>query len=155
MFARPFRTAALAAAASLTLAGCASAPASGSFDYAATSRPTLSASTRTFNAEAIRRTGALTAWDAVRTLVPPHRLYSSIDDASSRSLAAARNGRNDGVRFVLDGQPLLDSEPLRSIPAGDVLSLRILSASEAAMLLAGGSASGAILVETRYTLGRR
>lgn len=154
MFARPLHQCALAAAASLTLAACASAPASGSSEYAMSARPTLSASTRTFNAEAIRRTGALTAWDAIRTLVPPHRLDSSID-LSLRSLTPGRNGRNDGVRFVLDGQPLLDSEPLRSIPAGDVLSLRILTASEAALLLAGGSTSGAIVVETRYTLRRR
>ena len=154
MFARSFRTSALAAAASLILAGCASAPTSGSPAYATSSRPALSASTRTFTAEAIRRSGAVTAWDAIRTLVPPHRLYPSAD-AAVRSLTTGRNGTNDGVRFVLDGLPLLDSEPLRSIPASDLLSLRVLSASEAALLVAGGSASGAILVETRYSLRRR
>ncbi len=154
MVAPSFRSSALAAAASLALASCASAPASGSAAYATSSRPALSASTRTFNAEAIRRSGAITAWDAIRMLVPAHRLYPPID-ASLRSATAGRNGRNDGVRFVLDGVPLLDSEPLRSIPADNLLSLRILSASEAALLVAGGSASGAILLETRYTLRRR
>ena len=154
MFARPFRPRVLAVAASLTLAGCASAPTSRSSVYATSSRSALSASTRTFTAEAIRRSGAITAWDAIRTLVPPHRLYPSAD-ASMRSLTAGRNGTNDGVRFVLDGLPLLDSEPLRSIPASDVLSVRVLSASEAAPLLAGGSSSGAIVVETRYSLRRR
>ena len=154
MFAPPFRSTALAVAACLTLAACASAPASGSSAYATSSRPAQSASTRTFNAEAIRRSGAITAWDAIRTLVPPHRLYSSLD-ASLRSLTPGRNGRSDGVRFILDGQPLLDPEPLRSVPASDVLSVRVLSGSEAALLLAGGNASGAVVVETRYMLRRR
>lgn len=150
MFARPFRPCALAVAASLALAACGTTASLGSRQHVSSARVSpLTPTSRVYTAEQIRRTGALTAWDAVRSLVPAHRL-SGYRDGPLRAFGPRHAGSS--IQLILDGHPMLDMEPLQSIPATEVLSLRILSASEAALYAAGGWESGAILVQTRGSL---
>jgi hypothetical protein len=151
MLARTFRVCAVAALVTLATAACASTGSAPSETYLASSRMrSLTPTSRVYDAERIRRSGATTAWDAVRLLVPRYRLEAQ--QSLSSMLRGPRSTADEPVRLILDGHPIMDMEPLRVIPAQDVVSIHVLSATEAAVYLAGEGGRPAIVVETRYSL---
>jgi hypothetical protein len=155
MLARTFRSRAAAALATLVMAACAStASPRAEADLASSRLTSLTPTSRSFDAERIRRSGATTAWDAVRLLVPRYRLEAARNSLSMLS-TPRRNGYELPIRLILDGHPIMDLEPLRAVPAQDLISIHVLSATEAATYFAGEGGRPAIVVQTRYSLHPR
>jgi hypothetical protein len=154
MLARTFRPrGAVAALAALAMTACASTVSARSEANFASTRLSLIPSSRVFDAERIRRSGALTAWDAVRLLAPRYRLEAARGSAMLRR-APTMNGY-ESVRLILDGHPVMDFDPLRAIPAQDVVSIHLLNATEAATYFAGQGDRSAIVVQTKYSVRNR
>ena len=153
MLARSFRSRASAALALLALAACASTNAGMSNEYAIVPRVTpLTPTSRVLDADRIHRSGATTAWDAIRLLVPSYRVQPS-RVTSLRMFVGPTEGVFDGTtRLMIDGHQIRDLEALQSIPAEEVIAIHILSATEAATYFGPGTGGGAIVVQTRTTL---
>jgi hypothetical protein len=110
---------------------------------------------RYFDASRIQRSGAITAWDAVRFLAP-HLRVAEVDPLGvRRSPATAGSGISGtpNARIVVDGFPIADPLVLRAIPASDVIDIQVLGALDAVMRLGQGYGGGAILIRT--TAGTR
>lgn len=151
MFARSFRSYASAALAALAVAACASTTPSMSNEYAMASRVTpLTPTSRVLDADRIHRSGATTAWDAIRLLVPGYRVQPG-------RITSLRFSPSDGpfdgtTRLMIDGHQIRDLEALQAIPAEEVIAIHLLSATEAATYFGPGTGGGAIVVQTRTTL---
>ena len=144
MLARSFRSRAFALA-TLALAGCASATPSTSTEYRRVSRvQPLTPTSRVLDADRIYRSGATTAWDAIRLLLPSYRMQSE-RGAPPRALSDLEAT----TRLVIDGHLIRDLEALQAIPAAEVIAIHLLSATEAGIYFGPGSSSGAIIVQTR------
>jgi outer membrane receptor protein involved in Fe transport len=103
-------------------------------------------------AEQIAASGAKTAWDAVRVLVPNLQLRERGDTPTK----IQRRGRasiylDDQVRLMVDNVRVNDIAVLAQIPAGDVLSIELLSGLDATTFYGGSSTSGVIIVRTKST----
>jgi hypothetical protein len=157
MPARSFRSCGVAALVTLAMAACAStAVPRSNDDYAALSRvPSLTPTSRVFDAERIRRSGAQTAWDAVRLLVPRHRLQSS--RGPSLRTFDARDVRyfESSIRLIIDGHQVRDTDALRAIPAREIVAIHVLSETEAVTYFGPGSGGGAIVVHTKTSFRQR
>jgi hypothetical protein len=155
MLARTLHALSVAAFVTLFLTACASTAPAPREELAPLRVPPLTPTSRVYDAERISRSGAITAWDAVRLLVPRYRLETFRGGSPSFG-AAPRRGRTPWLPLVLDGHPMLDFDPLRAIPAGEVIAIHVLSASEASQYFVGDGGQGAIVVQTRASLrGRR
>ena len=104
-------------------------------------------------AEEIRRTGASTAWEALKFTVRTHRFndYRGIpvrihSDRGQGSLVL----REDPLVF-LDGIRLTDITVLRMIPANNLFSIEVLTGPDATTRYGTSAVAGVILLET--TLG--
>jgi hypothetical protein len=153
MLARSFRSRGLAAFTSLAIAGCASAVSLPSHEPVALARvPSLTPTSRVLDAERIRRSGAQTAWEAIRLLVPSYRFQSA--RISSLRTFSAPNTRDfaSSIRLMIDGHQIGDLDALHSIPAREIIAIHVLSATEAATYFGPGSSGGAIIVQTRFGL---
>lgn len=157
MLARSFRSRGVAAAlATLALAACASTASPLSQEHVALSRvPPLTPASRVIDAERIRRSGALTAWDAVRLLVPPHRLAAARGAFSRMFSAPGMERLETSVRLIIDGHQIVEMDALRAIPAEDIVAIHVLTASEAATYFGTGGGGGAIALQTRFSLRLR
>ena len=157
MLARLFRSSGVAAIATLAIAACAStAVPRSNDDFVALSRvASLTPTSRVFDAERIQRSGALTAWDAVRLLVPRYRLQSS--RATSLRMFGAQDAGHfeSSMRLIIDGHQIRDFDALRAIPAREIVAIHLLSATEAATYYGPGSGGGAIVVQTHVWRGPR
>ena len=155
MFARSFRPSASVALAALALAACASTTPSMSNQYAMVSRVApLTPTSRVLDADRIHRSGATTAWDAVRLLVPGYRVQP--DRISSPRMFGATEGSFAGTtRLMIDGHQIWDLDALQAIPAEEVIAIHLLSATEAATYFGPGTGGGAIVVQTRTMLRLR
>jgi TonB-dependent Receptor Plug Domain len=103
-------------------------------------------------AEQIAASGAKTAWDAVRLLVPNLQLRERGDTPTK----IQRRGRasiylDDQVRLMLDNVRVYDIAVLSEIPASDLLSIELLSGLDATTFYGGSSTSGVILIHTKST----
>jgi hypothetical protein len=152
---RSFRSRGLVALTTLAMAACASAASLPSPARASVARvPPLTPTSRVLDAERIRRSGAHTAWDAIRLLLPSYRFQSAY--ASSLRMLNAPNARDleSSLQLVIDGHQIRDLYALQSIPAREIIAIHVLSATETAVYFGSGS-SGAIVVQTRTGLRAR
>jgi hypothetical protein len=148
MHARTVRSLGAAALFALALTSCASTASAPRSETEPLRASPFTPTGRMYDATRINRSGAVTAWDAVRLLVPRYQL-DAIRSGSLLFGSSSRAGRPSGVRLVLDGHPMLDFDPLRAIPAQDVMAIHVLSAAEATQYSFGDGGQGAILVQTR------
>ena len=107
---------------------------------------------RVITAETIAQSRAKTAWDAVRLLVPNLQLRERGDTPTR----IQRRGRasiylDDQVRLIVDNVRIYDIAVLAQIPAGDVLTIELVSGLDATTLYGGNSTSGAIVIHTKST----
>ncbi|HUF27336.1 MAG TPA: Plug domain-containing protein [Gemmatimonadaceae bacterium] len=121
----------------------------------ATSNGTRSSSSvtsegRHFTMEAIRETGARTAWDALRRLPSALRLdedsYGTPAGMSQRGQGNLRSTRSTLV--VVDGFRITDIGILRDIRADEIHSMRVLSTTHATTRYGRDGWNGAIVIET-------
>jgi len=108
---------------------------------------------RVITADAIAKSGARTAWDAVRFTVPNVQLR----EVRGEPARIQRRGRaslyqDDQVRVILDHLPIDDLQVLKQIAAADILTIEILTGLDATTQYGAASTSGAIVITT--TSGR-
>ena len=108
---------------------------------------------RVITAEAIAKSGARTAWDAVRFTVPNVQLR----EVRGEPARIQRRGRaslyqDDQVRVILDHLPIDDLQVLKQIAAADILTIEILTGLDATTQYGAASTSGVIVITT--TSGR-
>jgi hypothetical protein len=156
MLARSFRSCATAALATLTLAACASTTPGTSNEYAIVSRVApLTPTSRVLDADRIYRSGATTAWDAIRLLVPSYRVQSPRTTSLRMSGTPDADHFQGATRLVIDGHQIRDLEALQAIPVEEIIAIHLLSATEAGTYFGPGSGGGAIVVHTRTMLRPR
>jgi hypothetical protein len=153
MLARSFPSWGVAALATLAMAACASTAGPGSESYVTVSRVrSLTPTSRLYDAERIRRTGAQTAWDAVRMLVPSYRLQPA--RGSSLQTLGTRDARQfePPIQLIIDGHQIRDLDALHAIPAGELIAIHLLSATEAGTYFGPGISVGAIVIQTKTSM---
>src|SRR6266568_486418 len=104
---------------------------------------------RVIMADAIAKSGAKTAWDAVRFTVPNVQLR----EVRGEPARIQRRGRaslyqDDQVRVILDHVPIDDLRVLRQVAATDILTIEILTGLDATTLYGAASTSGVIVITT-------
>ena len=100
-------------------------------------------------ADAIAKSGAKTAWDAVRFTVPNVQLR----EVRGEPARIQRRGRaslyqDDQVRVILDHVPMDDLRVLRQVAATDILTIEIFTGLDATTLYGAASTSGVIVITT-------
>ena len=100
-------------------------------------------------ADAIAKSGAKTAWDAVRYTVPNVQLR----EVRGEPARIQRRGRaslylDDQVRVILDHVPVDDLQVLKQIAAADILTIEILTGLDATTHYGATSTSGVIVITT-------
>src|ERR1043166_7233656 len=105
---------------------------------------------RVITADRIAASGAKTAWDALRRTVPTVPLRES-GGLPPRRLRRARGSiaLDDQVRVRPDNTRLYDLTLLDQIPAGDILSIEVLSGLDATTAAGANSTSGLIIIRTK------
>ena len=108
---------------------------------------------RVITADAIARSGAKTAWDAVRFTVPNVQLR----EVRGEPARIQRRGRaslyqDDQVRVILDHVPIDDLLVLKQVAAADILTIEVLTGLDATTHYGATSTSGVIVITT--TSGR-
>src|SRR5213596_308392 len=104
---------------------------------------------RVITAEAIAKSGAKTAWDALRLTVPNVQLR----EVRGQPARIQRRGRasiyqEDQVRVILDHLPVDDLQVLKQVAAVDILTIEILTGLDATTQYGAVSTSGAIVITT-------
>src|SRR3989440_9686231 len=104
---------------------------------------------RVITAEAIAKSGAKTAWDAVRLTVPNVQLR----EVRGEPARIQRRGRaslyqEDQVRVILDHMPIDDLQVLKQVAAADILTIEILTGLDATTHYGAMSTSGVIVITT-------
>src|SRR5882762_4638846 len=108
---------------------------------------------KVITADAIAKSGAKTAWDAVRFTVPNVQLR----EVRGEPARIQRRGRaslyqDDQVRVILDHVPIDDLQVLKQIAAADIQTIEVLTGLDATTQYGAASTSGAIVITT--TSGR-
>jgi hypothetical protein len=101
------------------------------------------------SAEAIAKSGAKTAWDALRLTVPNVQLR----EVRGEPARIQRRGRaslyqEDQVRVILDHLPVDDLQVLKQVAASDILTIELLSGLDATTRYGGASTTGVIIIST-------
>src|SRR5713101_6155631 len=101
--------------------------------------------------EAIAKSGARTAWEALRFTVHNINFYET---GRGQPTAITRRGRSsmvldDGPRILVDGVALTDYTVLARMPASDLLSIEVLSPMDATTLYGTNYVGGVIRIHTR------
>lgn len=101
--------------------------------------------------EAIRLSGATTAWQALRSLAPHLDLQENVLGQPTR---VSRRGREsvylrEAPLLIVDGAVLADLRELQQIAARDISSIRILTGTEGTTFYGMYAASGVIMIETK------
>ena len=104
---------------------------------------------RVITAEAIAKSGAKTAWDALRLAVPNVQLR----EVRGQPARIQRRGRasiyqEDQVRVILDHLPVDDLQLLKQVAASDIETIEILTGLDATTQYGAVSTSGAIVITT-------
>jgi len=100
-------------------------------------------------ADAIAKSGAKTAWDALRLTVPNVQLR----EVRGQPARIQRRGRaslyqEDQVRVILDHVPVDDLQVLKQVAATDILTIEVLTGLDATTLYGAASTSGVIVIKT-------
>jgi outer membrane receptor for ferrienterochelin and colicin len=108
---------------------------------------------RVITADAIAKSDAKTAWDAIRFTVPNVQLR----EVRGQPARIQRRGRasiyqDDQVRVILDHVPIDDLQVLKQIAATDILIIEVLTGLDATTQFGATSTSGVIVITT--TSGR-
>lgn len=146
-----FRSTRSALAAGLALALAATACSSGSLRSDGTLTTTRSAEGRVFTADAIRASGALTAWQALERLAPslrPRNDGAGEPGSFGRARPAMRYNSPQSTLVVLNGFRIPDLRVLSTIPAHEIATMRVLSLTRAQALYGRDGWNGAIVIET-------
>src|SRR2546430_7848234 len=104
---------------------------------------------RVITAEAIARSGAKTAWDALRLAVPNVQLR----EVRGQPARIQRRGRasiyqDDQVRVILDHLTVDDLQVLKQVAASDIQTIEVLTGLDATTQYGAVSTSGAIVITT-------
>jgi TonB-dependent receptor-like protein len=104
---------------------------------------------RVIMADAITKSGAKTAWDAVRLTVPNVQLR----EVRGQPARIQRRGRasiyqDDQVRVILDHVPIEDLQVLKQVAAADILTIEVLTGLDATTHYGAGSTTGVIVITT-------
>lgn len=138
---RPFPARWTILAVALSLSGCATA-------HGTRSTRGGDGSDRTFTAEQIDATGARTAWDACRRLLPQLNFEGgSINHRGQSSVVLT-----DAVLVVLDGARLADYHTLADIPAEQIQSIRFIGGLQGTTRYGLNSGDGVLIIETKHGL---
>ncbi len=105
---------------------------------------------RVITAEAIAKSGAKTAWDALRLTVPNVQLR----EVHGQPARIQRRGRasiyqDDQVRVILDHLTVDDLQVLKQVAAADIQTIEILTGLDATTQYGAVSTSGAIVITTK------
>lgn len=101
---------------------------------------------RVITAAQIESSGARTAWDAVRRLLPQLNFEGgSINHRGQSSIVLT-----DAVAVVLDGARLADYHALADIPANQIQTIRFISGTRGTTLYGLNSGDGVLVVETKH-----
>lgn len=153
MLARPTR---VLFAASLLVLGTTACASAGSTSRRAPSNTSpimpLTPTSRVIDGERISRSGAQSALDAIRTLIPNHRLSPSA--SATMPWLNTRAMSRETPRVLVDGHMVGDVESLRMIPAHEVVAIHVLSPSDAMIRFGPLYDGGAIVIQTRASLRR-
>lgn len=104
-------------------------------------------------ADEIRRTGAATAWEALKFTVRTHRFsdYRGIPVRIQSDRGQGSLVLREDPFVLLDGIRLTDITVLRMIPANNLFSIEVLTGPDATTRYGTSAVAGVILLET--TLG--
>jgi len=99
----------------------------------------------------IERSGARTAWDALKRLAPQ---FTFRENRNGQPGGLERRGRssillNDAPLVFVDGAELADFRSLNQIPASTLLSIEILNGIEGTSYYGSNAVSGVILFKTK------
>ncbi|UCG87893.1 MAG: TonB-dependent receptor plug domain-containing protein, partial [Gemmatimonadota bacterium] len=101
-------------------------------------------------ADEIQRTGASTAWEALKFTVRSHQFVEDrgqpVRIFSSRGVGSLVL-REEPLLFV-DGARLSDIQLLRQMPAHHILTIQVLSGSDGTTYFGTSAVAGVILIET-------
>ena len=128
----------------LLVDGCAGTVNSGTRDDSALGHPAL------ITSERIAASGAKTAWDALRRLVP----FIHFRESRGTPTRVTRRGTasiylDDQVGVIVDNVRVYDLKLLDQIPAGDLLTIQVLSGLDATTHYGASSTSGVIVIRTK------
>jgi len=106
---------------------------------------------RLLTAEEIDRSGARSAWDALRRSGTNLSFSESTDGQATRvgNRGASSVTLRDGPLIFLDGNRLDDLRQLQSIPASTIGTIRILSGIEGTRVYGTNAGGGVIIIETK------
>ena len=101
--------------------------------------------------EQIERSGAQTAWEALKRLAPQ---FSFRENRNGQPSSLERRGRSsillsDAPLVFMDGAELTDFRSLNQIPASTLLSIEILNGIEGTSYYGSNAVSGVILFKTK------
>jgi outer membrane cobalamin receptor len=104
---------------------------------------------RVIMADAIAKSGAKTAWDALRLTVPNVQLR----EVRGQPARIQRRGRasiyqDDQVRVILDHVPIDDLQVLKQVAAADILTIEVLTGLDATTHYGASSTTGVIVITT-------
>lgn len=102
-------------------------------------------------ADEIARSGAKTAWEAIRFTVKHINLQQTANGAPRRILRRGQSSirLRDEVRIFVDDSRIADVGVLRQIAASDIALIRVLSGLDATTRYGTNSGDGVILISTR------
>jgi outer membrane cobalamin receptor len=106
---------------------------------------------RLITQEEIRETHAATAWDVLRRAGTHIRMAERSDGTPGRMVYRGKSSLllNDAPMLVIDGVKSRDFRILHFLPAANIATIRILSATEGTRYFGTGAAGGIIVIETR------
>jgi len=104
-------------------------------------------------AEAIEKSGATTAWEALQFTVPVVSFRGTSESGSNRELRIKRRGRsslylNDDPRVFIDQVRIADISVLEGMPAGDIAAIVVLSGLDGTTYYGTSAGNGVVLIFT-------
>ncbi len=105
-------------------------------------------SDRVFTVEQIDATGARTAWEACRRLLPQLNFQGGGMNHRGQSSIVL----TDAVAVVLDGARLADYHALADIPAEQIASIRFISGVQGTTRYGLNAGDGVLIIETKHGL---
>jgi outer membrane receptor for ferrienterochelin and colicin len=104
---------------------------------------------RLITADAIAKSRAKTAWEAVRFTVPNvHLREVRGEPARIEGRGRASLYQEDQVRVILDQVPVEDLQVLKQVPASDILTIEVLTGLDATTRYGARSTTGVIVITT-------
>lgn len=102
------------------------------------------------SAERIAASGATTAWEALRQMVP----IVHFRESRGRPARISRRGTasiylDDQLRVIVDNIRVYDIKLLELMPAEDILTIEVLSGLDATTYYGASSTSGVIIIQTK------